>query len=91
MIITVELSLYPLKDDFEEVILRFIKKLRTYPELKVYTTVMSTYIKGDMSLIFDTLKVELKEVYTKLDTASTVIKIINRPLPIEDGYYSFSS
>jgi len=91
MIITVELSLYPLKDDFEEVILAFIKRLRSYPELKVYTTAMSTLVKGEMDVIFDTLKVELKEVYSKLDTASTVIKIVNRPLPVEDGYYEFDS
>lgn len=91
MIITAELSLYPLKDDFEDVILAFIKRLRTYPDLKVYTTAMSTLVKGDMDLIFDTLKVELKDVYGKLDTASTVIKIVNRPLPVEDGYYGFES
>jgi len=89
MVITVELSLYPLKDDFENVILEFIKRLRTYPDLKVYTTAMSTLVKGDMDVIFDTLKVELKEVYGKLDTASTIIKIVNRPLPVEDGYYEF--
>lgn len=89
MVITVEISLYPLKDDFESYILEFIKALRAQSGLTIHTTAMSTLVKGEMDLIFDTLKVELQKIYTKLDTASTVIKIVNRPLPIEDGYYKF--
>jgi len=89
MIITVEISLYPLKDDFESYILEFIKALRNQSGLTIRTTAMSTLVKGDMDLIFDILKVELQKIYSKLDTSSTVIKIVNRPLPIEDGYYKF--
>lgn len=89
MIITVELSLYPIKDDFESHILEFIHALRSNPGLIIETTVMSTYIKGEMNEIFDVLKTELAKIYDKVETSSTVIKIINRSLPVEDGYYSF--
>lgn len=89
MVITVEISLYPLKDDFENHILDFIKALRSNPQLKVYTTAMSTLVKGEMDVVFDTLKVELAKIYEVIDTASTVLKIVNRSLPIEDGYYEF--
>jgi len=90
MIITVEISMYPLKDEFESYILEFIHAMRMHENLTIRTTAMSTLVKGEMDLIFDTLKVELKKIYIKLDTSSTVIKIVNRPLPIEDGYYEFS-
>lgn len=89
MVITVEISLYPLKDDFEDAILEFIHALRANDDLTIRTTAMSTYIKGELSLVFDTLKVELEKIYKKLDTSSTVIKIVNRSLPIEDGFYEF--
>lgn len=91
MVITVEVSLYPLKDDFEDPILGFINSVRANKELTVRTTAMSTYIKGEMSVVFDTLKIELQKVYQHIDTSSTVIKIVNRDLPIEDGYYKFSN
>lgn len=89
MVITVEISLYPLKDEFETYILDFIHAIRSNKDLTVRTTVMSTLIKGEMDLVFDTLKVELQKIYTKLDTSCTIIKIVNRPLPVEDGYYKF--
>ena len=89
MVITVEISLYPLKDDFENYILDFIKALRSNSDLKVYTTAMSTLVKGEMNVVFDNLKIELGKIYEVIDTASTVLKIVNRPLPIEDGYYEF--
>lgn len=89
MVITVEISLYPLKDDFEDAIIEFIHALRANRDLTIRSTAMSTYIKGELSLVFDTLKIELEKIYEKLDTSSTVIKIVNRPLPIEDGYYEF--
>ena len=89
MIITLEISLYPLKDEFESYILEFIHALRQHEALTVRTTAMSTLVKGDIDVVFDILKVELKTIYTKLDTSSTVIKIVNRSLPIEDGYYQF--
>ena len=89
MVITVEISLYPLKDDFENYILDFIKALRSNSDLKVYTTAMSTLVKGDMNVVFDNLKIELGKIYEVIATASTVLKIVNRPVPIEDGYYEF--
>ena len=89
MIITAEISLYPLREDFDTYILKFIKNLRKIEGLSVYTTAMSTLVKGEMDLVFDSIKSELMQIYDKVDTSSTIIKIVNRPLPIEDGYYKF--
>ena len=91
MIITVELSLYPIMDDFDLHILSFIKKIRTYPELTVVTNTMSTYVQGDMEVVMTILGKELKTVYDKIDTTVTILKIVNRKLPISDGSYNFKS
>lgn len=60
MILTAELSLYPLQDDYVPVILRFIDGLRERPGLQVITNAMSTQIQGDagavMSAVGDTLR-----------------------------------
>ena len=89
MKITVEISLYPLKDDFESAIITFIKALRSYDGLEVNTNAMSTYVAGDFDLVFKALSTELKKVYELLDTSSTVIKVINRKLPVEAGFLDF--
>lgn len=91
MIVTIELSLYPLNDSFDVHILNFIKRLRTYPELAVYSNPISTYIKGDLSTVMSILAKELETIYSNIETSSTIIKIINRDLPIEDGYYKMKS
>jgi len=89
MNVTVEISLYPLMSDFEEVIIEFIKSLKSHEGLEVYSNAMSTQITGDWDEVMDVLKQELKMVYQKVPASSTVIKIINRKLPIHVGHLSF--
>lgn len=86
MIVTVEISLYPLQADYESAIIQFIHHLRSVDSLTVQTTAMSTLVKGEFNVVMNTIQSGLEEVYDKVDTSSTVLKIINRDLPIEDGY-----
>ena len=44
---SVEISMYPLKEDFKPSIIAFMKKLRKYPFIKVNTNGMSTQVFGD--------------------------------------------
>jgi len=85
---TVELSLYPLSDNFEECILLFISKLKENKELNVYTHSMSTFVKGDHHLILSGIASALEDVNQHTETMSLVMKLINRDLPVEKGFLS---
>lgn len=90
MIATVEISLYPLQNEYKTVIIDFILSLQNKSEIDVYVTEMSTYIKGEWSMIMAILSEELAVVYKKVPNSSTVIKIIPQDLPVEAGYKSLS-
>jgi len=90
MQITCELSLYPLTQDYEEVIIAVIKYLKTDADLTVITTAMSTFVKGDSDKVFERLKGLYKQPSLSSVNNSLVIKIINRDLPVEDGFLTFT-
>ncbi len=75
MQVKVEISLYPLKENYIEVILEFIKNLNSYENIKVETNQLSTQIFGDYDFIMNLLTKELK-VVNKDNTAVAVVKII---------------
>lgn len=89
MIVTVEISLYPLQSEYKEVIIAFIKRLREYDDITCRSTEMSTLIKGEWSMVMSLLQRELGEVFNHLANSATIIKIIPKDLPIEGGYVSW--
>ncbi len=89
MIITVEISHYPLTAHYEEDIISFIDLLKKYSELTVKTTPMSTYVKGDSTIIFSAIEKSLTYIFKGGNLSSTVIKIIPKDLPVEEGYLNF--
>lgn len=58
MRITVEISLYPLSDDYLPPITDFINRIKSYKELEVITNATSTLILGEHSFLFDVLSKE---------------------------------
>lgn len=71
---SIEISLYPLKNNYKEVILKFIKKLNKNKKLKVETNGMSTQIFGDYSEIMKVLTTEILEIFKK-NKAIFILKI----------------
>lgn len=89
MKITIELSLYPLREDYTEIIIEFIESLRKHKALAVYTTAMSTYVCGEYDNVMPILTSELKKIYNIVPDSSTVMKIIPKDLNVEKGFLSF--
>lgn len=88
MKITAELSLYPLKTNYEEYIIDFIRSLKSSADIEVLTTAMSTYVKGESSEVFKAINNALA-ADNEETTFSLVIKLINRDLPVQDGFLNF--
>ncbi len=88
MIVTVEISHYPLQETYEKPILSFIQDLK-HPTVLVRTTAMSTYVKGDINDVFDRIKAAVSSSSKEAPISSTVFKLIPKDLPIEDGYLEY--
>ena len=71
---SIEISLYPLKNNYKTVILEFIGKLNKNKKLKVETNGMSTQIFGDFEEIMKVLTSEILQVFKK-NKAIFILKI----------------
>jgi len=76
MIITAELSLYPLHETYGKEILQFIEKFQTVSGIAVEINAMSTLITGDYDKIMELLKKEIKPVFKAMKSVM-IIKISN--------------
>jgi len=89
MNVTVEISIYPLIEDYTSTILAFIHRLKAESDISVYSTAMSTYVSGDYDLVMGILTNQLKVLYKEVPDSATIVKIIPKDLNIEKGFLTF--
>ncbi|MBU2995602.1 thiamine-binding protein [Cellulophaga baltica] len=75
MNISVELTLSPLQDTFEPVIIQFIKKMRA-SGLTVLENPLSTQVYGDYDQVMGVLQTEIKEAFELMDKGLLYMKIV---------------
>ncbi len=75
MKISVELTLTPLQNEFEEPIINFIKKLRA-SGLTVLENPLSTQVYGDYDAVMLLLTTEIKEALALIDNGLLLMKIV---------------
>lgn len=75
MKISVELTLSPLQDTFEPIIIDFIKKLRA-SGLTVLENPLSTQIYGDYDQVMNVLNTEIKASFELMDKGLLYLKIV---------------
>jgi len=75
MHISVELTFSPLQDNFEEHIIRFIKRLRE-SKLTVMENPLSTQVYGDYETVMKVLNTEIKEAFELMDKGLMYMKIV---------------
>jgi len=80
MELSVEISKYPLADEYIPAIKSFIERLQAVEGLSVVPNTMSTQVFGDYDLVMDTLKQEFKWSYEKFGKAIFVCKFIGTNL-----------
>jgi len=85
MIVTVEISHYPLTEEYENDIISFISSLKKNDAILVISNAMSTQVKGDYDDVVAQVFTGLKDIFRNGNMSSTVMKLIPRDLPIEDG------
>lgn len=80
MELSVEISKYPLADDYIPAIKDFIDRLHAIEGLSVVGNTMSTQVFGDYDLVMDTLKEEIRRSYEQFGKAIFVCKFIGANL-----------
>jgi uncharacterized protein YqgV (UPF0045/DUF77 family) len=80
MQISVEISKYPLADDYIPAIKAFIDRLHAIDGLTLVTNTMSTQVFGEHELVMDTLKAEMLRSWQEFGKSIFVCKFIGANL-----------
>lgn len=72
----IELSMYPLNQNYEPPILDFIERLNKHKGIRVETNSMSTQISGDYDEIASIVQREMKTSFEQGGTVVMVMKVI---------------
>ncbi|MCH8866931.1 MAG: hypothetical protein IID58_08780 [Proteobacteria bacterium] len=76
MELSVDISKYPLADDYIPAIKDFIERLHAIEGLSVVVNTMSTQVFGDYDLVMNSLKEEIRRSYEQFGKAIFVCKFI---------------
>ena len=79
MLISVEISYYPLKEIYKEPIKKFIGTLKENGDLLVKSNTMSTQVFGEFDEVMKTITNSIKRAF-ELPHSDFVLKIINADL-----------
>lgn len=63
MTATIEISFYPLQDDYPDVVLSFLEKLKALTNVEMQTNGMSTILIGPMDTLWNQLGVLIKHEF----------------------------
>lgn len=80
MKVSLEISMYPLADEFIPAIETFIKSLQGNDELEVVTNTMSTQVFGEFEAVMSALREGLREAWQEPGKSVFAMKIINSDL-----------
>jgi uncharacterized protein YqgV (UPF0045/DUF77 family) len=84
MRVAVDISLYPLDQDFIPPIQDVIDRLNAHDALEVLTNPMSTQIRGEYDVVMAALNQEIRVSFEQMPKAVFAIKILNNPLGDND-------
>lgn len=82
MIITADISLYPLADDFTPAIVDFILRLRAEPGLEVLSNQLSTQVRGEFGAVTGAIARCMRRTMEEGAPLVLVVKYLNADLPI---------
>ena len=77
MSVSVDISLYPLKENFITPIDDFIASLQKYENIEVRTNSISTQLFGEYDTIMDILKKEISKTFDIEKNVVLNVKIVN--------------
>ena len=79
MKVAVDISLYPLDQDFIPPISDEIERLNSHEGLEVWTNAMSTQVVGEFAEVWNALGQEIGQTFENLPKGIFVMKMLNNP------------
>lgn len=73
---SVDISLYPLSQDYIPAIKEFIERLQQHPDVVVTRNDLSTQLFGDYDVVMDLIKSEIRNSWEKYGKGVFVIKYL---------------
>ncbi|MEQ9563943.1 MAG: YkoF family thiamine/hydroxymethylpyrimidine-binding protein [Woeseiaceae bacterium] len=80
MKVAVDISLYPLNDEFLPPIQDVIRRLNQHDGIAVTTNPMSTQVRGDYDVVMPILSAEIRQTFQNVPKAVFAIRILNNPI-----------
>lgn len=80
MQVAVDISLYPLDENFIPPIKEIIDRLDQHEGIEVERNRMSTQLRGDFELVMPVLTQEIRATFETVPKAVFAIKILNNPI-----------
>lgn len=80
MRVAVDISLYPLAEEFLTPIKDVIRRLNDHESVEVETNAMSTQLRGEYADVMNVLEREMKRTFEQVPKAVFTIRILNNPL-----------
>jgi len=80
MQVAVDISLYPLDEDFIPPIKNVIERLSQHAGVEVEYNRMSTQLRGDFDVVMPVLFAEVRTTFENVPKAVFAIKILNNPV-----------
>ena len=80
MQVAVDISLYPLTEDFIPPIQDVIDRLKSHANIVVTTNPMSTQLRGEYDDVMVALNMEVRETFDTVPKAVFAIRILNNPI-----------
>ena len=80
MKVSVELSLYPLDENYIPPIQDFIDRLNSYADVKVIENTLSTQVYGEYARVFEILNTEMQRTHQQTPKAAFVMKVLQGDL-----------
>lgn len=80
MKVAVDISLYPLNDDYLPPIKDVIARLNDHDGIEIWTNAMSTQLFGEYDVVMQALHKEIGATFESLPKAVFTIRILNNPV-----------
>ena len=80
MQVAVDISLYPLDENFIPPIKSVIERLGQHPGIEIEYNRMSTQLRGEFDVVMPALTEEIRTTFTDVPKAVFAIKILNNPI-----------
>ena len=80
MKVAVDISLYPLADEFLPPIKDIVERLNANSAVEVQTNAMSTQIRGEYDAVMGVLRDEIRTTFEQCPKAVFTIRILNNPI-----------